>query len=139
MASATNGVARRFSKVPGSWHLNVTKDLMADQSEAVATASPHAPASGALHIAVLAGLASMGTLATNIMLPSLPQMATSLDDTSAAVTSAITIFLAVFALGQLLVDRSRIATADAGQFWSDLQCSLAAVSGAAWQAIYPIF
>ena len=76
---------------------------MADQSEAVATAPPHAPASGALQIAVLAGLASMGTLATNIMLPSLPQMATSLDVTSAAVTSAITIFLAVFALGQLLV------------------------------------
>jgi len=76
---------------------------MADQSEAVATAPPREPVSGALQIAVLAGLASMGTLATNIMLPSLPQMATSLDVTSAAVTSAITIFLAVFALGQLLV------------------------------------
>ncbi|MEH2625261.1 DHA1 family bicyclomycin/chloramphenicol resistance-like MFS transporter [Bradyrhizobium sp. AZCC 1719] len=76
---------------------------MADQSEAVATAPPRAPVSGALQIAVLAGLASMGTLATNIMLPSLPQMATSLDVTSAAVTSAITVFLVVFAFGQLLV------------------------------------
>ena len=45
----------------------------------------------------------MGTLATNIMLPSLPQMATALNVTSAAVTSAITVFLVAFALGQLVV------------------------------------
>ena len=56
-----------------------------------------------MQIAVLAGLAATGTLATNILLPSLPQMAASLNVTSAAVTSAITIFLAVFALGQLVV------------------------------------
>jgi DHA1 family bicyclomycin/chloramphenicol resistance-like MFS transporter len=42
-------------------------------------------------------------LATNILLPSLPQMAASLNVSSAAVTSAITVFLAVFALGQLVV------------------------------------
>jgi DHA1 family bicyclomycin/chloramphenicol resistance-like MFS transporter len=48
-------------------------------------------------------LAATGTLATNILLPSLPQMAASLNVSSAAVTSAITIFLAVFALGQLVV------------------------------------
>src|SRR6516165_1381365 len=54
-------------------------------------------------IAVLAGLAALGTLATNILLPSLPKMAAALDVSSAAVTSAITIFLAVFALGQLVV------------------------------------
>src|SRR6476659_5438405 len=60
-------------------------------------------ASTALQIAVLAALAATGTLATNILLPSLPQMAASLQVTSAAVTSAITIFLAVFALGQLVV------------------------------------
>src|SRR5260221_11133898 len=45
----------------------------------------------------------MGTLATNILLPSLPQIAISLNVQSAAVTSAITVFLAVFGLGQLLV------------------------------------
>ncbi|GLH80209.1 Bcr/CflA family drug resistance efflux transporter [Bradyrhizobium sp. SSBR45G] len=45
----------------------------------------------------------MGTLATNILLPSLPQIAVSLNVTSAAVTSAITVFLAVFGLGQLVV------------------------------------
>jgi DHA1 family bicyclomycin/chloramphenicol resistance-like MFS transporter len=56
-----------------------------------------------LQIAVLAALAATGTLATNILLPSLPQMAASLNVTSAAVTSAITIFLAVFAVGQLVV------------------------------------
>src|SRR5258708_4008992 len=54
-------------------------------------------------IAVLAALAATGTLATNILLPSLPQMAASLHVSTAAVTSAITVFLAVFAVGQLVV------------------------------------
>src|SRR5437588_2946755 len=76
---------------------------MTDQTAAV-EASPRPEASSTvLQIAVLAGLAATGTLATNILLPSLPQMAASLNVTSAAVTSAITIFLAVFALGQLVV------------------------------------
>src|SRR6266545_4698567 len=76
---------------------------MTDQTAAI-DASPRTEASStALQIAVLAGLAATGTLATNILLPSLPQMAASLNVTSAAVTSAITIFLAVFAVGQLAV------------------------------------
>ena len=76
---------------------------MADQTVAI-DASPRPEASSTvLQIAVLAALAATGTLATNILLPSLPQMAASLDVTSAAVTSAITIFLAVFAVGQLVV------------------------------------
>jgi MFS transporter, DHA1 family, multidrug resistance protein len=65
------------------------------------TTRPHAVP--ALQIVVLAALAGTGTLATNILLPSLPEMAVSLNVTTAAVTSAITIFLAVFAFGQLLV------------------------------------
>ena len=76
---------------------------MTDRTAAI-DAPPRAGASStALQIAVLAGLAATGTLATNILLPSLPQMAASLNVTSAAVTSAITIFLAVFAVGQLAV------------------------------------
>ncbi len=76
---------------------------MTDQTLAI-DASPHPGASSTvLQIAVLAGLAATGTLATNILLPSLPQMAASLNVTSAAVTSAITVFLAVFAIGQLAV------------------------------------
>src|SRR5436190_18990424 len=76
---------------------------MTDQTAAIA-ASPRAEASSTfVQLAVLAGLAATGTLATNILLPSLPQMAASLNVTSAAVTSAITIFLAVFALGRLVV------------------------------------
>jgi MFS transporter, DHA1 family, multidrug resistance protein len=59
--------------------------------------------STAAEIAVLAALAATGTLATNILLPSLPEMAASLKVSSAAVTSAITVFLAAFALGQLVV------------------------------------
>jgi MFS transporter, DHA1 family, multidrug resistance protein len=76
---------------------------MADQTAALdITARPEA-SSTVLQIAVLAGLAATGTLATNILLPSLPQMAVSLKVSSAAVTSAITIFLAVFAVGPLVV------------------------------------
>src|ERR1700692_1027049 len=79
---------------------------MAD--EILSTMSPVSTISAALRpeaasISVLAALAARGTLATNILLPSLPQMAASLQVSSAAVTSAITVFLVVFALGQLVV------------------------------------
>jgi DHA1 family bicyclomycin/chloramphenicol resistance-like MFS transporter len=77
---------------------------MADQTVSTITAAPHQQASSTFpEIAVLAALAAIGTLATNILLPSLPQIAASLKVSSAAVTSAITVFLAVFALGQLIV------------------------------------
>jgi MFS transporter, DHA1 family, multidrug resistance protein len=80
-----------------------SETAVADQT-LVIDASPRPEASSTvLQIAVLAGLAATGTLATNILLPSLPQMAVSLKVSSAAVTSAITIFLAVFAVGQLVV------------------------------------
>src|SRR6476659_563788 len=76
---------------------------MAEQTLTI-DANPRPEASSTvLQIAVLAGLAATGTLATNILLPSLPQMAASLNVTSASVTSAITVFLAVFAVGQLAV------------------------------------
>jgi DHA1 family bicyclomycin/chloramphenicol resistance-like MFS transporter len=52
---------------------------------------------------VLATLAAIGTLATNILLPSLPQMAAALHVSTAEVTASITVFLAVFAIGQLAV------------------------------------
>jgi MFS transporter, DHA1 family, multidrug resistance protein len=54
-------------------------------------------------IAVICAFAAMTTLATNIFLPSLPPMAATLGVSSAAVTSAITIYLAIFAVGQLIV------------------------------------
>jgi DHA1 family bicyclomycin/chloramphenicol resistance-like MFS transporter len=54
-------------------------------------------------IAVICAFAAMGTLATNIFLPSLPAMAASLHVSSAAVTSAITVYLAILAVGQLIV------------------------------------
>jgi DHA1 family bicyclomycin/chloramphenicol resistance-like MFS transporter len=69
----------------------------------VAAASRPEVSSSFLQIAVLAALAATGTLATNILLPSLPEMAASLQVSTASVTSAITIFLAVFAVGQLVV------------------------------------
>jgi DHA1 family bicyclomycin/chloramphenicol resistance-like MFS transporter len=76
---------------------------MTDQTLAIDASPRPETSSTVLQIAVLAGLAATGTLATNILLPSLPQMAVSLKVSSAAVTSAITIFLAVFAVGQLVV------------------------------------
>jgi DHA1 family bicyclomycin/chloramphenicol resistance-like MFS transporter len=77
---------------------------MADETVSHVTATPRPEVSSTfLQIAVLAALAATGTLATNILLPSLPQMATSLKVSTASVTSAITIFLAVFAIGQLVV------------------------------------
>src|SRR3984893_3916003 len=77
---------------------------MDNQSVAIIAATPRAEVSSTFaQIAVLAALAATGTLATNILLPSLPQMAVALKVSTAAVTSAITVFLAVFALGQLVV------------------------------------
>jgi DHA1 family bicyclomycin/chloramphenicol resistance-like MFS transporter len=54
-------------------------------------------------IAVLSAVAAIGVLSTNILLPALPEMAASLKTSTAAVTSAITVFLAVFAVSQLLI------------------------------------
>ena len=77
---------------------------MADETISDVTAATRPEVSSTfLQIAVLAALAATGTLATNILLPSLPQMAASLKVSTASVTSAITIFLAVFAIGQLVV------------------------------------
>ena len=77
---------------------------MADQTVSTIDAVPRPEtASTTAQIAVLATLAAIGTLATNILLPSLPQMAASLHVSTAAVTASITVFLAVFAVGQLAV------------------------------------
>ena len=54
-------------------------------------------------VAVICAFAAMGTLATNIFLPSLPSIAADLHVSSAAVTSTISVFLGVFAVGQLIV------------------------------------
>src|SRR5712675_1047212 len=77
---------------------------MTDQAVTTIDSAPLPEVSSTfLQIAVLAALAATGTLATNILLPSLPQMAASLHVSTPAVTSSITVFLAVFALGQLVV------------------------------------
>src|SRR3954449_7330565 len=77
---------------------------MAEQTVSSIGSAPRREASSVpAQIRVLAMLSATGTLATNILLPSLPQMAVSLKVSTAAVTSAITVFLAVFALGQLVV------------------------------------
>src|SRR5258705_12047275 len=76
---------------------------MADQTLTIDITPLPEVSSTFAQIAVLAALAATGTLATNILLPSLPRMAASLNVSPAAVPSAITVFLAMFALGQLVV------------------------------------
>src|ERR1700712_5904754 len=78
---------------------------MSDQTASLITITASRPEANSTvaQIAVLAALAATGTLATNILLPSLPQMAASLHVTTPAVTQSITVFLAVFAVGQLAV------------------------------------
>ncbi|MEA2862413.1 MAG: transporter, family, multidrug resistance protein [Bradyrhizobium sp.] len=107
---------------------------MADHTVATIAAAPRPEVSSTfLQITVLAALAATGTLATNILLPSLPQMAASLNVSSAAVTSAITVFLAVFAFGQLVVGpisdrygrRWPVLTGFAVFFVGSIWCSLA--------------
>jgi DHA1 family bicyclomycin/chloramphenicol resistance-like MFS transporter len=68
-------------------------------------ASANRPATHAVSvpIAIICAFAATATLATNIFLPSLPGMARALDVSSAAVTSAITVYLSVLAIGQLIV------------------------------------
>ncbi|MBI3345576.1 MAG: Bcr/CflA family efflux MFS transporter [Burkholderiales bacterium] len=51
----------------------------------------------------LAALSALATLSTNILLPSLPVMAVALGASEAAMTAVLSLFLAVFALAQLIV------------------------------------
>src|SRR6201991_4668987 len=76
---------------------------MADQTVTTIAVPQQEISSTFAEIVVLAILAATGTLPPNILLPSLPQMAASLHVSTASVTSSITVFLAVFALGQLAV------------------------------------
>lgn len=68
-----------------------------------ATMSGRPASAVSAQIFVLAALASVGTFATSILLPSLPSIAKTLNVSTAAVASTISVYLAVFALGQLLV------------------------------------
>ncbi|MCX7319726.1 MAG: multidrug effflux MFS transporter [Hyphomicrobiales bacterium] len=104
-----------------------------------ADVAPPQVSSTAPQIAVLAALASIGTLATNILLPSLPRMAGDLNVATSDVTAAITVFLLVFALGQLVVgpisDRygrripvlAGFAVFMAGSIWCALATDLASM------------
>src|SRR3978361_1838843 len=82
-----------------------------------------------LQIAVLAALSATGTLATHILLRRLPQRAASLKVSGAAVTAAIRVFLAVFAVGRLVVgpisDRS-------GRRWPVLVGFAVFLAGSIW-------
>lgn len=71
------------------------------------SALPSAPlltrrADGSL-LAILASLAALGTLATNILLPTLPGIAASFGVQTSATGSLMSSFFATFALGQLFV------------------------------------
>jgi MFS transporter, DHA1 family, multidrug resistance protein len=76
---------------------------MSDRTATIDSAPLPEVCSTFLQVAVLAAFAAAGTLATSILLPSLPQMAASLHVSTAEVTASITVFLCAFALGQLVV------------------------------------
>jgi DHA1 family bicyclomycin/chloramphenicol resistance-like MFS transporter len=72
------------------WSLAIMRERTGGKSVTAATA-------------VICAFAATGMLATNIFLPSLATMAADLHVSSAAITSTISIFLAIFAVGQLIV------------------------------------
>ncbi|WP_372018090.1 multidrug effflux MFS transporter [Tistrella mobilis] len=68
---------------------------------AAATAAPRRLSGGML--ALLAGLAALGTLSTNIILPAFPSMAAALDVPARDLGLTLTSFFLAFAVGQLVV------------------------------------
>lgn len=54
-------------------------------------------------LVILASLAALGTLSTNILLPSLPRLANAFDVPTTATGALMSSFFAVFAIGQLFV------------------------------------
>lgn len=73
-----------------------------DTTSSASTCAPAGEASGPL-LAILASLAAVGTLATNILLPSLPGIAAAFAVPTAATGAMMSSFFATFALGQLFV------------------------------------
>jgi DHA1 family bicyclomycin/chloramphenicol resistance-like MFS transporter len=78
----------------------LTTQLLADPTKPKARAPDR---KSAVSIALICSFAAIGTLATNIFLPSLPAIAADLHVSSATITATISLFLAIFALGQLIV------------------------------------
>lgn len=84
---------------------------MADQIERPATAAPQGAPGAAESSAVLtggrltllAGMAALGVLATNIMLPAFPEMAVYFHVSAGELAWTLSSFFLVFALGQLVV------------------------------------
>src|SRR4051794_25822979 len=84
-------------------NLTARTDVVIQESSDVVATSEAKDRKGRASIGVICAFAATGTLATNIFLPSLPSIAATLRVSSASVTSAITIYLAIFAVGQLIV------------------------------------
>jgi len=82
------------------------RDTHAMSIEAVLSKAPATkprPRTAVACRAVICAFAATGILSTNIFLTSLPAIAADLRVSSAAVTSTITVFLAILAVGQLIV------------------------------------
>lgn len=85
--------------------LNRGRDTHAMSTDAVLSKTPAAQPrlrNATACTAVICAFAATSILSTNIFLPSLPAMAADLRVSSAAVTSTITVFLAIVAVGQLI-------------------------------------
>src|SRR3954452_15339544 len=92
----------------------VENDVRTTTEALVMTDGPPVMAHPAAVVPVLAALSALGTLATNILLPSLPGIGASLHVSTAATTQLITVFLGIFPSGSWLSARYRIVTA--GEF-----------------------
>lgn len=102
-------------------------------TQAASVAGPRADGISAGRLALLAGLAALGALATNIMLPAFPAIAGDLNVSPQALAWTLSAFFITFALGQLVVGpvtdavgRSRPAFVGLGLFaLGSLVCALA--------------
>lgn len=80
----------------------MTQAAHAITAQASLAEAPERRLTGSL-LAVLGGLSALASLATNIMLPSLPGIAGSFGVTTPALGVTLSVFLIVFAVGQLFV------------------------------------
>lgn len=73
-------------------------------SDAVEAAAPTRRTTSTLRLALTLGpLSAMAPLATDLQLPALPDLASSLDSSEAAAAATVTVFFGAFAIGQLVV------------------------------------
>lgn len=83
-------------------------------------------------VALLAGLAAIGMLSTNIILPAFPEMGRALGVSTRELGLTLSAFFITFAFGQLAVGQRRIASDGRNWSWAGWRCLSPA---ACWRAV----